>query len=146
MAKVKGGDKLAARLAEIARNLSKASVVEVGFLEDALYPDGTPVALIAAVNEFGKPPAQPPRPFFRNMIAAESPNWGAELDVHLKNNDYNSETALNLMGFLIKGQLQQSINDLLSPPLAPVTIARKGFDKPLIETSHMLNSVGFVVK
>ncbi len=50
------------------------------------------------------------------------------------------------MGEHIKGQLQGSIRDLMEPALSPVTIAKKGFSKPLIETSHMLNSVDYDIK
>lgn len=49
----KGGDKLKARLEEIARMAGKADVVNVGFLADATYPNGLPVAMVAATNEFG---------------------------------------------------------------------------------------------
>ena len=47
------------------------------------------------------------------------------------------------MGVLIRGQLQQSIRDTNDPPLAAATVRRKGFAKPLIETSMMLNSVSY---
>ena len=50
------------------------------------------------------------------------------------------------MGEHIKDQLQGSIRDLMEPALSPVTIAKKGFSKPLIETSHMLNSVDYDIK
>ena len=59
--------------------------------------------------------------------------------------DYDVSATLNRMGLGIKGQLQKSILDLWAPPLAPSTVRRKGFDKPLIETSHMLNSADFRV-
>jgi hypothetical protein len=51
-----GGDKLKARLEEIARMAGKADVVNVGFLEGATYPEsegGLPVAAVAAVQEYG---------------------------------------------------------------------------------------------
>lgn len=48
-----GGEALEAKLREIAEKVGKAKTVNVGFLEGATYPDGTPVALIAAVNEYG---------------------------------------------------------------------------------------------
>ena len=50
------------------------------------------------------------------------------------------------MGLGIKGQLQQSIIETNAPPLAESTVARKGFEKPLVDTSHMLNSVDFEVR
>ena len=33
----------------------KKSKLEVGFFESAKYPDGTPVAYVAAIQEFGNP-------------------------------------------------------------------------------------------
>jgi hypothetical protein len=42
--------------------------------------------------------------------------------------------------------LQQSIRDTNDPPLAQATIARKGFAKPLIDTSVMINSVDYEVE
>jgi hypothetical protein len=50
---VKGGDKMAPALDKVVRKLSSAKQVRVGFLEDKTYPDGTPIASIAVINEFG---------------------------------------------------------------------------------------------
>lgn len=146
MASLKGGDALRRRLENIAKRLDGKQEVRVGFLEGATYPDGTPVATVAASNEFGRPDkGQPPRPFFRQMIEENSPNWGRQIGKLLKTNGGDSAAALDAMGSVIKGQLQRSINQFTSPPLAPSTIERKGFDKPLIETAHMLRSVDYEV-
>ena len=46
-----------------------AQRVDVGFLAGATYPDGTPVSLVAAVNEFGTSDGSiPERPFMRNAL------------------------------------------------------------------------------
>lgn len=146
MVEFTGGDKLQNRLAELAAKLNKPGTLKVGFLEGATYPDGTSVALVAALNEFGEPSkGQPPRPFFRSMIAKDSPGWGDAVGKLLVERDYDAPQVLNLMGEGIKGQLQQSIVDLTSPPLAQSTIDRKGSDKPLIDTSQMLNSADYEV-
>lgn len=137
-----GGEKLQKKLAELATKVKNARTLEVGFLEKATYPDGTSVAMVAAVNEFGAPSrGQPPRPFFRGMIAKESPHWGDDLARLLKTTNLDAHRTLLLMAERVKGELQQSIRDTNDPPLAPSTIAAKGFDKPLIDTSHMINSV-----
>ncbi len=147
MATLSGGAKLEAALKRIARNLDKARELRVGFLEGATYPDGTSVPMVAAINEFGAPSRGiPPRPFFRRMIATNSGGWPDTIEAALKANDYDAEKALGLLGAEMVGQVQQSIIDLIDPPLAPATIARKGFAKPLIETSHMLHSVDFEVE
>jgi hypothetical protein len=147
MVAVTGGDKAATALRDRLRMLTNAKQVDVGFLENATYPDGTSVPLVAMINEYGAPSRnQPPRPFFRRMIAQKSPEWPSAIANLLANNNYDAKTTLDQVGAAVKGQLQQSIVDLVSPPLSPVTIARKGFDKPLIDTSHMLKSVDYKVK
>jgi len=117
-------------------------VVESGFLADKTYPTGEKVALIAALNEWGAPShGQPPRPFFRNMIAKNSPQWSDQVRKVLAATDYDVRLTLERMGFLLDRQLVESIDALTSPPLAPATIARKGFDKPLVDSGVMRNSV-----
>lgn len=129
-----------AALRDLAGRVAKPATLRVGFLEGATYPDGKSVAMIAAFNEFGTAKA-PPRPFFRNMVAAKSGEWPGALTKLLQANDFDAIKALKIAGVAIEGQLKQSINELTSPPLAASTIARKGFDKPLIDTSVMINSV-----
>ena len=142
MAVLRGGDRVDAYMAKIAARIKKTGTLRVGFLEGATYDDGTPVAMIAAIQNFGAPAMGiPPRPFFSNMIAAKSANWGPSLARILHNNGYDVEKGLAMLGKGIAGQLRQSIVDTNAPPLAEATIARKGFDKPLVDTSHMLNSI-----
>jgi hypothetical protein len=163
------GEALEARLKEYARNIGNGTV-SIGFLSGATYPDGTSVAQVAFWNEFGTkghasktpgPSAEaiaagearepelvggsPPRPFFRRMVAKESPEWADHLGKALIATKGDGPKALALMGEEIKGQLMQSINELTEPPLAASTIRRKGFSKPLIDTAHMLNSVAYRV-
>lgn len=147
MATISGGEKLKAALSQMAQGLSTAASVDVGFLENSTYPDGKPTALIAAIQEFGAPSRGiPPRPYFRSMISKHEGEWPDAIAAALRKSNYEASTALALVGAGIKGQLQQSIIDLVSPPLKPATIKRKGFDKPLIDTSHMLNSADFRVE
>jgi hypothetical protein len=142
-----GGDKLEARLAEIAAKLGSGAEVEVGFMSDATYQDGTSVALngtsvalVAALNEFGTSKA-PPRPFFRNAIAANSDKWPVNVATALKANGYDPAKALDLVGQEIQEEIQDSIRSNTPPPNAPSTVARKGRDKTLIDTGFMLDSV-----
>lgn len=119
--------------------------LKVGFLEGSTYPDGTPVPMVAATNEFGNPANnQPPRPFFRNAIANHESEW-QEATAKLIENGGEVRDVLSLLGEIIVDDIKESIRTLDSPPLSPVTIARKGFDKPLIDTSNMLNSVSYEV-
>lgn len=147
MAQIRGGDKFERRLRQIATAVSVPATVRVGFLENARYPDGKPVAFIAAIHNYGAPRAGiPPRPFFSNMIANKQGEWPAAIAGLLRANDYDAARALDIAGAAIAGQLRQSIIDTNAPPLAPSTIRRKGFSKPLIETSHMINSIDHEVR
>lgn len=141
-----GGVALEAKLAEIAKKVGEGGTLRVGFLEGATYPDGTPVPYVAAIDEYGDPAHnQPARPYFRSMIADKSSKWGAALGKIAVSTDYDIDQTLGQMGEGIKGQLQGSIQALTSPALAPSTVAAKGFDKPLINSSHMINTVDYEV-
>jgi hypothetical protein len=144
---ITGGTKLEAHLKGLAKKLSNAKSVKVGFLEGATYPDGTPVAMVAAIQNFGAPAVGiPPRPFFSNMVREKGPNWGKSLSEILKAQKMDAAKSLALTGKGIEGQLHQSIVDTNAPPLAKATIAAKGFDKPLVDTGHMLNSINSEVE
>jgi hypothetical protein len=155
---VQGGQKLKAFLEGVSDKLRNGSTLKVGFLAGATYPDGKPVAMIAAIQNFGAPRRNiPPRPFFTNMIKAESSGWAPLLAVELVKGKYDAVRALNRLGAVMKGQLQRSIRIGPWQPLAGVTVARrmarysskskskKKHDRPLIDTGHMLNSVDWTV-
>jgi hypothetical protein len=147
VARFKGGAKLTAALRELAEKVTKPGTLRVGFLEGATYLDTTPVAMIAAIQNWGAPKANiPPRPFFSNMVRDKSPGWGKAVETNLKDTGYDATVALKRVGKGIAGQLRQSILDTTTPPLKPATVRRKGFDKPLEDTGHMLNRVNFEVK
>ena len=159
-----GGDKLEAHLRELLMRVGGGEL-RVGILQGATYPpgrvgdtsgagpgepypDGLPVAQVAFWNEFGVPEHnQPPRPFFRDMIRKESPSWGPKLARLIKYSGSGTE-ALKLLGEDMAGALKQSIMETMDPPNAPSTAARKKFkyNKPLVDTGHMANSVGYEVK
>jgi len=170
MVKMTGGAEFRAVLTKMAAKLSKPNSVRVGFLEGSTEPDGTSIPFIAAVQEFGAPKAHiPPRPFFRNMIREKSPEWPEAIALNLKATDYDLPETLRRVGAGIAGQLQQSIINLYSPPLSPVTVMLRGMKsqdqnmvvtrktveeararvaatKPLIDQGNLLNAVGFEVK
>lgn len=151
MATIKGGDKLDAALERIAKIAGQRGVVKVGFLEGAKYPDGTNVAQVAFWNEYGTlgddgQEHVPPRPFFRTMIEEKTPGWAVAVAKNAKANNYDIEIVLNSLGERIKDQLVGSINGWTLPPNADYTVAKKGFNKPLIDTADMLRSPDYVVE
>lgn len=147
MAKVVGGERIVVALKELAAKVSGPRAVRVGFFEGATYPDGTSVPMVAAIQNFGAPAVGiPPRPFFSNVIAKGKRQWSEQVRRLLKDNNYDVDRTLMLMGEGIKGQLQNEINNGSFTPLAESTVRRKGFDKPLIDTKNMIDSVDYEVK
>ncbi len=145
-----GGAKLMVALKRITGQVANNKAVKVGFQDGATYPQaegaGNPVyvAQVAFWDEYGTKRA-PARPFFRTMITAKSPKWGDNLARLLKASDYNVEQSLGLMGEAIKDQLQDSILNGGWQANAESTIAKKGFDKPLVEHGIMYRNVTYAV-
>lgn len=136
------------KLNDIARQMG-AGQVKVGFLADgplSTYPDGTPVATVAFWDEFGhggKFPS-PPRPYFRTMIAKESPSWPGKMAQLAKLTHFDGPTVLKLMGEDIAGALQESIANFDSVPLAQSTlILRKNFwsNRDQITQQDVINAI-----
>lgn len=146
-----GGDKLTARLKEMAAKLNKKGTLEVGWMADTdVYPDGTNTAMVAAIQEFGAPGASiPPRPFFRPMIAKESGGWGDTIEKQLVATNYDTDATLGRMGEEISGQLQESIQAVDSPPLSPITLMLKKMrseDQNLVVTGKVVGEAAARVK
>jgi hypothetical protein len=119
---IQGGDKLEKALASIAGKMHGS--VKVGFLEGATYPDGTPVAAVAFWNEYGhggRFPA-PPRPFFRNTIAAKASEWGDRLAKAAKYYNYDGAKVFGLMGQTMVEDIQEGIQGFDGPELSKTTL------------------------
>lgn len=176
MAEVKVNKYAKEDLDKLSKKIGKGAVLRVGFLEGAKYPDGTPVAYVAALANYGHGPT-PARPFFQNFIEWHVREWPGVLEAALSATDNDLEAALRMLGEHMKGGLQEQIIKTNTPPLSKITLwLRKwkrlnpgqkvtgsivgqaaaaiaaGEDvsgenqKVLIETSHMLNSVDYEVK
>ena len=151
-----GYEQLRIRIAELER-LS----VFVGWLESAKYDDGTPVAGVAAVHEFGSPSRGiPPRPFMRNTQAEKKQAWvniirnGAQA---IMRGQATADQVANLLGLKASGDIRQTISTITEPELKESTIAAKrrkladtattgSLDKPLVETGLMINSLTYEVR
>lgn len=136
MAGLTGGDKLKAKLREIAKRIEGKHELRVGFLEGATYPDesGTPVATVAWWLNYGTKTA-PPRPFFTNMVKVKSDKWGNALARILADNDYDVDKSLAIMGFGIGAQLQSALIELDAPALSPITLMLR---KMRIDDPHLV--------
>ena len=161
MAKVKvtvnrtGGKKLQRLLREAGKG--GVSGVKVGFFSTARYQDGTPVAAVAAWNEFGTKNITE-RPFFRRALAEVEDGVSNIIKAGIDTKKMVVDDRLaGRVGEYVAGQVQESITALKDPPNAPETVARKrkklhgkkgvgGGENPLIDTGFMHDSVTWQVE
>lgn len=131
-------------------------VGKVGVFETSKYEDGTPVAYVAVIQEYGSA-AQgiPPRPFMRTTIAEKTPEWqeiARRSAAAMLKGAMTGEQALELIGLKAAGDIRNTISKLTTPELKPTTVAarlRARVDKqtvglltkPLVDTGTLLNSV-----
>ena len=143
--KVIGGKKLTLALKAIEQKIVNAGVLRVGFLEGSKDPTGTPNAQKAFWNEFGTVRI-PARPFFRTTIAKESPAWGDKLGKAVKYYNYDGQKALAALGQSMRDDVENSIAQWTTPGNSAATIAKKKFDKPLVDKGDMQRAVDYDVK
>lgn len=152
MAKVKsqGGLK---RLAESIEGFAKKRTA-VGFFDNAVYPNGTPVASVAAIHEFGAGRI-PPRSFMRSTVTEQTEAWKATLAQGAKRvlaDKLDVDNMLKTFGEGVAGQIKTKITSITAPKLSDVTLFLRQnridkslpantSDKPLVDTSYMLDSV-----
>lgn len=118
---------------------------KVGWFETAAYPDGTPVAYVATIHEFGYGPGGiPARPFMRPAVVEFGQQWLDQLAEGAKvamSGRMTARDVLEAVALQAAGNVAEMIQAVDSPALDPGTIARKGFDKPLVATGQMIQSV-----
>lgn len=141
----------------LAKTIDKVnrSALRVGWGENIKYPDGTPVAMIAAVNEFGNPAKKvPPRPFLRPAIAAQGSNWKKQIAGGMKmvfSDKITVTEVFDAVGTLVAADIQKAITQVTSPALKDSTIKARlrgkkvgnmtTATKPLEDTGYMRGSV-----
>lgn len=128
-------------------------VGKTGYFETAKYADGTSVAYVAAIHEFGYPEGGIPQRATMLPTADEKGKpggpWAKVAATGAKaalNGQTTAAAALEALTLVAAGDIGKAITALTSPPLDPRTIAAKGFSKPLVETGLMLQSVTGVVE
>jgi hypothetical protein len=157
--KGKGADELK----WILQGLRDNHNVKTGWFESAKYDDkkSTPVAQVAAENEFGNPrKGIPARSFMRTTVRAKRAEWKALIADWFKQfaqGKLTIEQVFDRIGLKSSGDIREKITQIMSPKLSERTIeARKknyaqktargvkGIEKPLIDTGIMLNELTYV--
>lgn len=145
-------------LGKILKNL-EGKKARVGFFEASKYEDGTPVAYVASIQEYGYAPKNiPPRPFMRTTMDTRQKEWGKQAESGAKailagNSDMN--TVLSAIAAGAAGDIQKTISKIFTPALKDSTIrarerryadgGKRGSspNKPLVDTGLLLSSVSW---
>jgi len=135
---------LESKLNRVQKEFS-GKVAQIGFPKGEEYPDGTSVAYVATIHEYGAPEANiPPRPFFYPTIAEKKRDWVKLIEDDIADvimGNKSVDDVLELVGIVAHTDIQEKIESITSPKLSPITIQRKGSEKPLIDTGYMHSSV-----
>lgn len=106
---------------------------------------------IAAVHEFGSPSRNIPQ---RSWLRSTFRDKRGELDRMVVRvarliiqGKLNVDRGLGLLGTWAAAAVKATIasGPHIPPPLKPETIARKGSDRPLVDTGQLVNSITYVI-
>ncbi len=139
----------------------RSTELKVGWFETNRYEDGTSVAYVATIHEFGaEKSGVPPRPFMRPTVEREEVKWRkfiAQEAPKILEGKQTVEGLFEALGLNISGEIARSISQVTTPKLLEATILAKtrkmadqvtvgSLDKPLVETGLMLDSVTHTVE
>ena len=130
---------------------SKDGFVKIGVLAGTgEHPEATKGQLIAEIawwNEFGTKRI-PARPFLRPGLRRNLITYRMILKNGLPKvlrGEWTRKQLLGMLGIAAKGDVQQMIVDVKTPPNAPSTIKKKGRDNPLIWHGIMRGSIDWAI-
>jgi|LakMenEpi03Aug12_release.lakeMendotaPanAssembly.Ray.scaffolds.fasta_scaffold61047_9 hypothetical protein len=130
-------------MAQILKRLQDSSIT-VGVHKDAgSYEGGESVVDVATYNEFGTPDI-PERSFLRSTIGNNRAKYKGEFEkayLEAIRGGMNLRAAAGFIGNVARDDIKKTIKDMKEPGNAPSTIAKKGFDDPLIETRKLWASI-----
>lgn len=120
----------------------------VGWFEGAKYENGTPVAYVASVQEFGHGPI-PPRSFMRSTQAEKSEDWTRLVEVAARGIAQGKRTSADvfeLLGAQAAGDVRAKIASITEPELKKSTLAARrqrgnSSTKPLVDERIMINTL-----
>lgn len=122
--------------------------IKAGVLKGAgSYNKGVSIVQVATWNEYGTSRI-PSRPFIA-IATDENKGWQGEVKKQIiginSSNDVGG--ALDTIGKKMKEDIKSIIGDRAKlTPNAPSTIAKKGFDAPLLDTGKLEESIDYEVK
>lgn len=142
-------------LAKLLKSYDNKDVLAVGYPASETggiaYPDGTPVTLVAAVNNYGSQSMGiPARPFMQEgataALAGDAGKVAAELVPLLNQGKITVKEILRQMGPYAEASFKGVFTGVAWVPNADYTIQMKGSAQPLIDTGLLRNSLTHVVR
>ncbi len=147
-----GGARLYNALKQIDRKVAK-----VGWFESSKYEDGTPVAYVAAIHEYGVPEKNiPMRATMRPTMQAQRIQWVSLAQAGFTGVFRATETvstAMEKIGVKAAGDIHKTISQLYTPPLKVKTVKARlrgkkqgrvvsiTIAKPLVDSGVLLNTL-----
>lgn len=126
-----------------------------GWFNSSVYPDGTPVAYVAVIQEFGAPEQGiPSRSYQRVTIAERQKHWSVLFGKGIKaalEGRVDPEDVLNGLGLQVAGDMRKTLSRITTPELKESTLRarakRRGVDiesvnkDPLRDSNLMVNTL-----
>ncbi|VDG32878.1 hypothetical protein [Lactobacillus brevis] [Lactiplantibacillus mudanjiangensis] len=91
----------------------------------------------------------PPRPFIRFTYNHCRDDWQSLMRRQvglLMDGKATARSVMNALGRQISNDIKRTIKQMQSPRNAPLTVARKGFDDPLIDTGKLIGSITWKIE
>ena len=91
----------------------------------------------------------PPRPFLRYTFDHYLDNWtelAADLAFKVFVGEINYQDVFPVLGDAVVEDIKRTIKELSEPKNAPLTIANKGFDDPLIKKGELRDSIHWITE
>ena len=142
-------------LAKLLKSYESNSVLAMGYPASETggikYPDGTPVVLVAAVNNYGSQSMRIPDRDFMGAgavaaIAGDAGKVAAELVPLLNQGKITVEQILREMGPYAEASFKGVFTGVAWTPNADYTVFKKGSAQPLIDTGLLRNTLTHVVR
>lgn len=142
-------------LQKLLKNYDNKDVLAVGYPASETggikYPDGTPVTLVAAVNQYGSQSMGiPARPFItegsKAALAGDAGSIAAELVPLLNNGKITPSEILKQMGPFAEADFKGVFTGVEWAPNSDFTVEKKGSSQPLIDTGMLRNTLTHVVR
>lgn len=148
---VTGGNRMTLRIAQTLHRLARNSGVYVGLPKGTgTYEDGTPIAVIGAVQEFGSADGRiPERSFLRVPMRSNQKlfsNIMKELLPQVIEGKLTMRNMMEQVGARAAAVPQEAISAGIAPGNADSTVEQKGSSTPLVDTGFLRQNITYVVE